>query len=313
MFQRSHTLWYFIENTKHFLKFFFLQISCKDLLFLCTSIIIMFFPCFFCRLFPYREWMERIFYKLYSSKPLKALAPRLCPTLRPHGLTTARQALPSIGFSRQEYWSGLPFPSPGDLPDPGIEHGSPTLQAVFDHLSHLQHLPTSCSTYCTCFSATLNQPSLSFPSPCPQVCSLCLHLYSWPTNMVISITFLDSIYRHWYILFLFLWLILFGITCSRFIHLSSTDSNPFLFMESNISLYTCTTESLSIHLIDKHTSSFWFKLWAVLWIDLYIHWWDYKRLMSFHWLCDCGTKIAQPYHSQNIINIWKNKISIMPG
>ena len=32
-------------------------------------------------------------------------------------------------FSRQEYWSGLPFPSPGDLPDPGIELGAPTLQA----------------------------------------------------------------------------------------------------------------------------------------------------------------------------------------
>ena len=32
-------------------------------------------------------------------------------------------------FSRQEYWSGLPFPSPGDLPDPGIEPRSPTLQA----------------------------------------------------------------------------------------------------------------------------------------------------------------------------------------
>ena len=34
-----------------------------------------------------------------------------------------------MGFSRQEYWSGLPFPSPGDLPDPWIEPGSPTLQA----------------------------------------------------------------------------------------------------------------------------------------------------------------------------------------
>ena len=34
-----------------------------------------------------------------------------------------------MGFSRQEYWSGLPFPSPGDLPDSGIEPGSPTLQA----------------------------------------------------------------------------------------------------------------------------------------------------------------------------------------
>ena len=34
-----------------------------------------------------------------------------------------------MGFPRQEYWGGLPFLSPGDLPDPGIEHGSPTLQA----------------------------------------------------------------------------------------------------------------------------------------------------------------------------------------
>ena len=43
--------------------------------------------------------------------------------------TVAHQAPPSMGFSRQEYWSGWPFPSPGDLPDPGIEPRSPTLQA----------------------------------------------------------------------------------------------------------------------------------------------------------------------------------------
>ena len=40
----------------------------------------------------------------------------------------AYQAPPSMEFSRQEYWSGFPFPSPGDLPDPGIEPRSPTLQ-----------------------------------------------------------------------------------------------------------------------------------------------------------------------------------------
>ena len=39
--------------------------------------------------------------------------------------TVACQALLSMGFSRQEYWSGLPFPSPGHLPDPGIESGLP--------------------------------------------------------------------------------------------------------------------------------------------------------------------------------------------
>ena len=43
--------------------------------------------------------------------------------------TVAHQAPPSVGFSRQEYWSGLPFPSPGDLPNPGIEPRSPALQA----------------------------------------------------------------------------------------------------------------------------------------------------------------------------------------
>ena len=43
--------------------------------------------------------------------------------------TVAHQAAPSMEFSRREYWSGLPFPSPGDLPDPGIEPRTPALQA----------------------------------------------------------------------------------------------------------------------------------------------------------------------------------------
>ena len=53
-----------------------------------------------------------------------------CPTLcDPVGV--AYQAPPSMGFSRQEYWSGLPFLSPGDLPDPGIKPGSPALAGSF--------------------------------------------------------------------------------------------------------------------------------------------------------------------------------------
>ena len=43
--------------------------------------------------------------------------------------TVAHQAPLSMGFSKQEYWSGLPFPSSGNLPDPGIEPRSPALQA----------------------------------------------------------------------------------------------------------------------------------------------------------------------------------------
>jgi len=48
----------------------------------------------------------------------------------------ALQAPQSMEFSWQEYWSGLPFPSPGDLPDPGIEPTSPGLQADSSPLSH---------------------------------------------------------------------------------------------------------------------------------------------------------------------------------
>ena len=43
--------------------------------------------------------------------------------------TVVYQVPPSMGFSRQKYWSGLPFPSPGDFPNPGVESGSPALQA----------------------------------------------------------------------------------------------------------------------------------------------------------------------------------------
>ena len=43
--------------------------------------------------------------------------------------TVTRQVPLSMGFSRQEYWSLLPFPSPADIPNPGIKPGSPTLQA----------------------------------------------------------------------------------------------------------------------------------------------------------------------------------------
>ena len=56
------------------------------------------------------------------------LVTKSCPTLVTPW-TVARRAPLSMGFSRQEYWSGLPFPSPGDLPNPGMESGSPALQA----------------------------------------------------------------------------------------------------------------------------------------------------------------------------------------
>ena len=64
--------------------------------------------------------------------------------------TVAHQAPQSMGFSRQEYWSGLPFPSPGDLPCPGIEHRSPALQA--DALtSEPSGKPDATLSTCVCF------------------------------------------------------------------------------------------------------------------------------------------------------------------
>ena len=67
--------------------------------------------------------------KSFSLSPLNiTLNIMMCPTLATPW-TVACQAPLSMGFSRQEYWSGLPFPFPGDLPDPRIERGSPALQA----------------------------------------------------------------------------------------------------------------------------------------------------------------------------------------
>ena len=61
-------------------------------------------------------------------------------SLRPHGLYVALQTLLFMEFTRQEHWSGLPFPSPGDLPDPGIESVVAALQ-VDSLLSELAGKP----------------------------------------------------------------------------------------------------------------------------------------------------------------------------
>ena len=59
-------------------------------------------------------------------KKVKSLS---CVQLFSAPWTVAHQAPPSMGFFRQEYWSGLPFPSPGDLPNPGMEPWYPAFQA----------------------------------------------------------------------------------------------------------------------------------------------------------------------------------------
>ena len=88
---------------------------------------------------PKKEGMEVYVWPTHSAAQQKltqhcratvvgGLVTKLCPTLATPW-TIACQAPLSMEFSRQEYWSGLPFPSPGDLPNPGIKLESPALQA----------------------------------------------------------------------------------------------------------------------------------------------------------------------------------------
>ena len=65
----------------------------------------------------------------FSSKVCCGVA-ESCLTLFVTPWTIAHHAPLSMGFSRQEYWSGLPFPSPGDLPNPGTEPKSPALALI---------------------------------------------------------------------------------------------------------------------------------------------------------------------------------------
>ena len=71
---------------------------------------------------------------------------RIFVTLR----TVALQALPSVGFSTQEYWSELPYPSPGNLPEPGMESKSPALQAnsLPSEPPQFSSVAQSCLTLC---------------------------------------------------------------------------------------------------------------------------------------------------------------------
>ena len=75
-------------------------------------------------------WVLEVFFLINLERsPLSfvcVLVAQLCPTLCDP--MDCNSTVSSMGFSRQEYWSGLPLPSPGTLPDPGTEPGSPALQ-----------------------------------------------------------------------------------------------------------------------------------------------------------------------------------------
>ena len=92
-------------------------------------------------------WWATVHRVTKSRTQLKGLSThaRTCPTLVTPW-TVACQAPLSMGFTKQEYWSGLPFPSPGHLPNPGIEPASPGLAGRFSTFEPLgKPLKNSCS------------------------------------------------------------------------------------------------------------------------------------------------------------------------
>ena len=100
------------------------------------------------------QFVERLVYSKVKVKLLSRV--RLFAT----PWTVAYEAPPSMEFSRQEYWSGLSFPSPGDLPHPRIEPGSPSLQADALTIWATREAP---SIYCCCCWVTSVCPTLCDP------------------------------------------------------------------------------------------------------------------------------------------------------
>ena len=85
--------------------------------------------------------------------------------------TVARQAPPTMGISRHEYWSGWPCSFPGDLPDPGIEPRCPASQWILHHLSH-QGSPRIQKWEPILTPRGLPNPGIKPPCPAPQADSL---------------------------------------------------------------------------------------------------------------------------------------------
>ena len=98
---------------------------------------------------------------MYVDNEVKSLS-RVRPFATPW--TVACQAPPPMGFPRQEYWSGSPFPSPRDFPDPEIEPKSPALQA-----DSLPSEPPQAPNLTRLYTFTLKLMEMRWKTPCPQL------------------------------------------------------------------------------------------------------------------------------------------------
>ena len=141
--------------------------------------------------------------------------------------TAARQALLSMGFSRQEYWSGLPCPPPGDLPNPGI-----ALQTNSWPLSHWRSPIYFIESVNSVYMSIPVHPTSSLAPWNPYICSLPLYLYfclakRFLCTIFLYYTYVQLIYDIHFSLFDLLHSIL---TVSRSIRVSANDTASFLLM-----------------------------------------------------------------------------------
>ena len=96
-------------------------------------------------------------------RKVKVLVAQSCPTLRPPGLYPTRLLCP-WGFFRQEYWSGLPCPPPGDLSNPGIEPKSPALDE--DSLPSEPRGKPKSANHCVVCAVDINSVALLYKCAC---------------------------------------------------------------------------------------------------------------------------------------------------
>ena len=93
--------------------------------------------------------------------------------------TVAHHAPMSMGFPRQEYWSGLPFPSPGDLPDPRIEPASPSLAGRFFITKPPEKHVCVCVCVCVCKHKHVCIPVIIEPLQKPVCVCMCVCKYKY--------------------------------------------------------------------------------------------------------------------------------------
>ena len=155
-----------------------------------------------------------------------------------------------VGFSRQESWNGLPFPSPGDLPKPGIEPGSPALQA-----GSLPSKPLGRPLHQLNTNSSPRSPQSSTPS------FLFLFLWVW----VFYISHMNGTAQY---LSFCNWLISLSVIPSRFLQVTSCDKSPYVHGWTVFRSIYAVPDTRTSHLLYPFTSGGRLGRLYLLWASL---------------------------------------------